>query len=110
MNGKTLKLTAIIEPDGDYYTALCLELDIASFGKTPNEAFSALLDAVHEYLAYALETGQEELLNRPVPEDISRKYRDLPQGSRRSATAAQQRKFTIPLAPPHAAVSVFAHA
>ncbi len=73
MDYRTLELTALIEADGTYFTALCPELDVSSFGKTPEEAFAALLDAVQEYLTYAIETGRESLLDRPAPVQASLK-------------------------------------
>ncbi len=106
VENRTLQLTAVIEPDGKYFTALCLELDVASCGKTPEEAFAALRDAVNVYLSYAVETGQAELLNRPVPEPLLSQYRDMIRQSRRPNAKAESRRFQVklPTVPPFACV------
>jgi predicted RNase H-like HicB family nuclease len=41
-----MKLTAVIERDGDGYVSLCPELDVASQGKTIEEARDNLREAV----------------------------------------------------------------
>lgn len=51
-----LKLTAIIEREGDGYVALCPELDIASQGKTVEEA----RDNLQEALELFFETASSE--------------------------------------------------
>jgi predicted RNase H-like HicB family nuclease len=43
---RTLKLTAVIEREGDGYVALCPEIDVASQGATRDEARSNLHEAV----------------------------------------------------------------
>lgn len=100
MDKKVLELNAVIRPDGKYYTALCLELDVASFGNTPEEAFTSLQDAVQEYLRYALETGQEDLLYRPVPKSVVREYSRAREGRQ---VKRRQLKIPIPKIPPLAA-------
>ena len=47
------QLTAIIEGDGDGYTSLCPELDIASQGRTIEEARSNLREAVELFFETA---------------------------------------------------------
>ncbi|MBI1807577.1 MAG: type II toxin-antitoxin system HicB family antitoxin [Ignavibacteria bacterium] len=46
-----MKLTAFIRPDEDEYTAICLETDIVSQGKTVQEALDNLAEAVALYLS-----------------------------------------------------------
>lgn len=41
-----LRLTGFVHPDGDGFTAVCPELDVASQGSTEQEASEALQDAV----------------------------------------------------------------
>ena len=41
-----LRLTGYVHPDGDGFTALCPELDVASQGSTEREAAEALQEAV----------------------------------------------------------------
>lgn len=40
------RLTAVIEPDGDLYVALCPEFDIASQGSSVEEARANLIEAL----------------------------------------------------------------
>jgi predicted RNase H-like HicB family nuclease len=53
---KQIKLTAIIEREGDGYVSLCPELDVASQGGTRDEARANLLDAVEGFFEVADET------------------------------------------------------
>lgn len=45
--------TAILEREGDLYVALCPELDVASQGKTVEEAVANLREAVELFLECA---------------------------------------------------------
>lgn len=45
--------TAILEKEGDMYVALCPELDVASQGKTVEEAVANLKEAVELFLEAA---------------------------------------------------------
>ena len=45
-----MKFSAILQKEGDWYVSLCPELDIASQGKTVEEAVSNLQEAVELYL------------------------------------------------------------
>ncbi|MGD1913762.1 MAG: type II toxin-antitoxin system HicB family antitoxin [Rivularia sp. (in: cyanobacteria)] len=47
------QLTAIINPEDDWYVALCPELDIASQGKTIEEARDNLVEAVELFFQTA---------------------------------------------------------
>ncbi len=44
------RLSAIINKEGDWYVSWCPELDVASQGKTVEEAVSNLKEAVELYL------------------------------------------------------------
>ncbi|MGE0306777.1 MAG: type II toxin-antitoxin system HicB family antitoxin [Acidimicrobiia bacterium] len=46
MGGVELRLTGYVHPDGDGYTAVCPELDVASQGDSEREASEALQEAV----------------------------------------------------------------
>ena len=48
-----LEFTALVEREGDGYTALCPELDVASQGDTVEEAKSNLTEAVQLFLETA---------------------------------------------------------
>jgi len=45
-----MKLTAIVEKEGNLYTAWCPDADIASQGKTVDEALERLKEALELYL------------------------------------------------------------
>jgi predicted RNase H-like HicB family nuclease len=47
------RYTAILEREGDLYTALCPELDVASQGPTVEEALANLKEAVELFLECA---------------------------------------------------------
>ncbi|MGH3971771.1 MAG: type II toxin-antitoxin system HicB family antitoxin [Pseudonocardiaceae bacterium] len=48
--GPPLNLTAAVHQEDDWYVAHCLEVDVASQGRTINEALSNLAEAVALYL------------------------------------------------------------
>ena len=58
---KQIKLTAIIEREGDGYVSLCPELDVASQGDTPDEARANLREAVEGLFESA---SQSEITRR----------------------------------------------
>lgn len=55
------EFTAIIEREDDWYVALCPELDIASQGKTVDEARRNLQEALELFFETA---SEEEILER----------------------------------------------
>jgi predicted RNase H-like HicB family nuclease len=57
----TTVYTAIIEKEGEFYAALCPELDVASQGATVEEATANLREAVELFLECA---GSEEIKRR----------------------------------------------
>ncbi len=58
----TTTYTAVIEREGDFYVALCPELDVASQGATIEDAKANLKEAVELFLECA------------DPEEIKRRY------------------------------------
>jgi predicted RNase H-like HicB family nuclease len=67
MRGSALTFTGVIVQEGVGYTALCLEVDVASQGETAAQAKEALLEAVTLYLESAIESNLPYI--RPVPAD-----------------------------------------
>lgn len=63
---RTVKLTAIIEKEGDGYVALCPQLDIASEGDTVDEARAMLIDALRGWF----ESASDEEVTRSLPTEI----------------------------------------
>jgi predicted RNase H-like HicB family nuclease len=70
-----LILSGIIEQKNDHFVAICFELDIATQGKTFEEAKRRIMEAIEGYLedAKERELSIEELL-RPVPRLIKWKF------------------------------------
>ncbi|BAZ18031.1 hypothetical protein NIES4071_99130 [Calothrix sp. NIES-4071] len=60
------QLTAIIEREDDWYVALCPELDIASLGKTIEEARDNLAEAVELFFEVAPSSEIDERLHTEV--------------------------------------------
>ncbi len=59
-------LTAIVEPEGDGYVALCPELDVASQGSSVNEARDNLTEALELFFETAPREEQESRLRGEV--------------------------------------------
>lgn len=63
-----ITLHSIIEKEKSLYSALCLELDVASQGRTVAEAKKNLKDAVAVYLEDVFQSGEaEDFIPRPAP-------------------------------------------
>ncbi len=60
------QLTAIIEREDDWYVALCPELDIASQGKTIEEAKDNLVEAVELFFEIASPSEIEDRVHTEV--------------------------------------------
>ncbi len=63
---RQLKLTAVIEREGDGYSALCPEIDVASQGMTVDEARANLREAADLFFESASEAKVEERLHYKV--------------------------------------------
>ena len=74
MTQKVLKLTCMVKKEGNQYSSLCLELDVASCGKTKEEAIDGLKGAVETYVNYLVDEGRENQMYRPVPQDAIREF------------------------------------
>jgi predicted RNase H-like HicB family nuclease len=57
------QFTGIIEREGDWYVALCPELDVASQGKTVEEARDNLAEAIELFIEVADPTELESRLH-----------------------------------------------
>lgn len=60
------QFTSIIQRDGDWYVAICPELDIASQGRTVEEARTNLIEAIELFLETASPNEIEERLHPEV--------------------------------------------
>jgi predicted RNase H-like HicB family nuclease len=56
---QTLRLTATVVPDGDWFVARCVEVEVASQGRSIEEALANLREAVELYYE-----------NEPAPEAL----------------------------------------
>jgi len=68
-----MQLTGIIKKTGDYYVALCLELNVSSQGENIDEARRMLQEACEEYLSYMKEKNLMGEI-RSVPLEILREF------------------------------------
>ena len=59
--------TCLVKKEEDQYASLCVELDIASCGKTKKDAIEGLRDAIETYLEYMTSERRENEIYRPVP-------------------------------------------
>lgn len=76
-NGKItpLDLHVLIEKEGRLYSALCLELDVASQGNTLVEAKKNINEAIELFLESVYAAGNEkEFIPRPAPVEEWMKY------------------------------------
>ena len=74
MKRTLLKLTCLIKNEEDQYSSLCLELDVASCGRTREEAFEGLKAAVETYVRYLVEEGRKAEILRSVPQEAIREF------------------------------------
>ena len=63
---KKIELTAVIEKEDNVYISLCPELDIASQGKTQEEAKSNLIEALELFY----ETASENEISKQLRNDL----------------------------------------
>jgi len=62
---KTIPLSAVLNQEGDGYVSLCTELDIASQGRTVEEALSNLKEAVEGFFETANPKEVQQRLKKP---------------------------------------------
>jgi predicted RNase H-like HicB family nuclease len=64
-----MNLTCLIKKEGRQYASLCVELDVASCGKSKMEALDGLKRAIETYIEYMVSEGRQQDISRPVPMD-----------------------------------------
>jgi len=69
-----LDLHILIEKEGDLYSVLCLELNVASQGETLEEARKNIREAIEIYLEDVYESDEKEFIPRPAPVEEWIKY------------------------------------
>lgn len=68
------EFTGVLFRDGKHLVSLCLEVDVASQGRTPYEAKKMLAEAVTLYVETCFENGIPYL--RPVPREEDPRLRE----------------------------------
>jgi len=71
--GFLLKIRGYIRPESDHFVAVCIDLDLAGQGKTPDEAMQSLLGAINVYLDYVADHPDE--LGERIPRKASLEFR-----------------------------------
>lgn len=69
-----MELTCLIKKEGNQYASLCVELDVASCGKTKEKALAGLRRAVETYIEYMSSEKREKEIYRPVPMSELRQF------------------------------------
>ena len=64
---KLFHLDVLIEKQEDAFTAHCLQFDIVTEGNTTAEAEEMIVDAIFEYITFALEHNSTQFLFNPAP-------------------------------------------
>ena len=59
--------TFLVKKEGNQYASLCVELDLASCGRTKKQAVEGLKNAIEAYLEYMVSENREKEIYRPVP-------------------------------------------
>ena len=62
-----MEVTCFLKREGSQYASLCVELDVASCGRTKKDALDGLKRAVETYIEYMVSKGREKEIYRPVP-------------------------------------------
>ena len=62
-----MKVTCFIKKEGNQYASLCVELDVASCGRTKTDALDGLKRAIETYIEYMVSEGRQKDIYRPVP-------------------------------------------
>ncbi|MBC8233375.1 hypothetical protein H8E77_27825 [bacterium] len=64
---KLFHLDVLMEKQEDVFTAHCLQFDIVTEGNTIAEAEEMIVDAIFEYITFALEHNFTQFLFNPAP-------------------------------------------
>ena len=60
-------VTCLVQRESNQYVSLCVELDVASCGKTKREAIEGLKNAIGVYVEYMCSEMRDKEIYRPVP-------------------------------------------
>lgn len=90
-----LEVTLLVKREGSTWTALCLELDIASCGPTESDAVESLKGLIELYVDDCLSQGECPIPLRPVPCEALQRFLSPP-GQTREVTFTSRRE-SIPV-------------
>ena len=62
-----MEVTCFVKKEGNQYASLCVELDVASCGRTKTDALDGLKRAIQTYIEYMVSEGRQKNIYRPVP-------------------------------------------
>jgi len=62
-----MEVTCFVTKEGNQYASLCVELDVASCGRTRKDALDGLKRAIETYIDYMVSEGRQKEIYRPVP-------------------------------------------
>jgi predicted RNase H-like HicB family nuclease len=77
-------LTFLFRQEGEEWSSLACEIDVASCGGTLEEAREGLKEAVELYVSHMLEQGMRDRIGRPVPEEALREFMSEGEGPPRT--------------------------
>ena len=60
-------VTCLVKRESNQYVSLCVELDVASCGKTKRQAIEGLKNAIEAYIEYMSSEMRDKEIYRPVP-------------------------------------------
>ena len=66
--------TCLVKKDGNQYTSLCIELDVASCGRTQKAAIQGIKQAIETYIDYMKSEQRQHEMYRPVPMDALKAF------------------------------------
>ena len=61
-----MNITCLIKKEGSQYASLCVELDVASCGKSKMEALEGLKRAIETYIEYMVSEVPPPIFNEPI--------------------------------------------
>lgn len=90
-----LELTFLIKQEASNWTALCLELDIASCGPTETDAMESLRGLIELYVDDCLSQGECPIALRPVPCEALREFLSPPDQMPELALISRRASFPV---------------
>ena len=69
-----MEVTCFVKKEGNQYASLCVELDVASCGRTKRDALEGLKRTIETYIEYMVSEGRQKDIYRPVPMNELKKF------------------------------------